>query len=98
VKSLAASGHHAQHGQGALMSRYELTLPDLGIDDQPITVSSWFVKKGTRVKDDEPLVEVLCGGVTVDLPAGASGILIEKSVAEDEIVTVGQTLAVIEGE
>ena len=51
------------------MPQHELTLPDLGIDDQPITVSSWLVKRGTPVTEEDPVVEVLCGGVTVDLPA-----------------------------
>jgi 2-oxoglutarate dehydrogenase E2 component (dihydrolipoamide succinyltransferase) len=78
------------------MPQHKLTLPDLGIDDQPISVSSWLVKKGTRVSADDPVVEVLCGGVTVDLPAGMTGVLVVKSVAEDEIIQVGQTLAVIE--
>ena len=78
------------------MPRYELTMPDLGIDDQPITVSSWLVKRGTRVTEDEPVLEVLCGGVTVDLPAAMHGILLEKLVSADEVLKAGQRLAVIE--
>jgi pyruvate/2-oxoglutarate dehydrogenase complex dihydrolipoamide acyltransferase (E2) component len=78
------------------MSRYELLLPDLGIDDQPITVSSWLVTRGTSVAEGEPVVEVLCGGVTVDLSAARQGVLVEKLVADDEIVTTGQILAIIE--
>ena len=78
------------------MPQYELKLPDLGIDDQPITASSWFVKKGTRVNENDPILEILCGPATVDLPAGVTGILTEKLVAVDEIIKVGQSLAVIE--
>ena len=78
------------------MPRYELTLPDLGIDDQPITASAWLVQQGTRVAEDDAVLEVLCGGVTVDLPAGAEGIVVEKLVADDDILAVGQKLAVIE--
>jgi pyruvate/2-oxoglutarate dehydrogenase complex dihydrolipoamide acyltransferase (E2) component len=78
------------------MPRYELTLPDLGIVDQPISVSSWLVKRGTRVAEGEPVVEVLCGGVTVDLPAVHDGILIEKLAGEDEVLEVGRKLAIIE--
>ncbi len=55
------------------MPLHELLLPDLGIDDQPITVSSWLVKKGAGVTEDDPLVEVLCGCATVDLPARRFG-------------------------
>jgi multidrug efflux pump subunit AcrA (membrane-fusion protein) len=82
-------------GDFYFMPQYELTMPDLGIDDQPLTVSSWLVKRGTRVTEDEPVLEVLCGGVTVDLPTESSGILVEKLVNDDEIIKIGQLLAII---
>jgi pyruvate/2-oxoglutarate dehydrogenase complex dihydrolipoamide acyltransferase (E2) component len=41
-------------------------------------------------------LEVLCGGVTVDLSAAINGILVEKIVTFDEVLKVGQKLAVIE--
>jgi pyruvate/2-oxoglutarate dehydrogenase complex dihydrolipoamide acyltransferase (E2) component len=78
------------------MPRHELTLPDLGIEDQPITVSSWLVKRGTRVTENEPVLEVLCGGITVDLPAAIDGFLVEKLVSDDELLKVGQGLAIID--
>jgi 2-oxoglutarate dehydrogenase E2 component (dihydrolipoamide succinyltransferase) len=78
------------------MSRHELALPDLGIDGQPIKATLWFVKRGAHVAEGEPLLEVLCGAVTVDLPAPAAGILAEKLVSEDDVLQVGQKLAVIE--
>jgi 2-oxoglutarate dehydrogenase E2 component (dihydrolipoamide succinyltransferase) len=86
------------YGDGVVdfMPQHELTLPDLGIEDQPITASSWLVKRGTQVTEDEPVLEVLCGGVTVDLPARINGILLEKLVSDDEVLKVGQKLAVIE--
>jgi pyruvate/2-oxoglutarate dehydrogenase complex dihydrolipoamide acyltransferase (E2) component len=78
------------------MHQHILFLPDLGIDDQPITLSVWLAKRGARVKEGEPLAEMLCGGVTVDLPSPADGILTEKLAAEDETLSVGQRLAIIE--
>jgi pyruvate/2-oxoglutarate dehydrogenase complex dihydrolipoamide acyltransferase (E2) component len=73
-----------------------LILPDLGIDDQPITLSVWLARRGARVKEGEPLVEVLCGGATVDLPSPADGLLAEKLAREDETLAIGQRLATIE--
>jgi pyruvate/2-oxoglutarate dehydrogenase complex dihydrolipoamide acyltransferase (E2) component len=78
------------------MSRHKLLLPDLGIDDQPITVSSWLVKRGAHIDEHDPVVEILCGGITIDLPAGVSGTLVEKSASEDDEIQPGQTLAIIE--
>jgi pyruvate dehydrogenase E2 component (dihydrolipoamide acetyltransferase) len=78
------------------MLQHILTLPDLGIDDQPVTLSVWLAKRGAKVKEGEPLAEVLCGGATVDLPSPGGGILVEKLVEEDEVLSAGQRLAVIE--
>ena len=78
------------------MFQHILFLPDLGIDDQPILLSVWLAKRGAKVKEGAPLVEVLCGGVTVDLPSPSDGILTEKLAAEDEMLSVGQRLAIIE--
>ena len=77
------------------MQRHELTLPDLGIDEGPIAVSLWLVRRGSRVIEGDPLVEILAGSVIVDLPSPADGVLVEALVAEDDVVQVGQPLAVI---
>ncbi len=72
-----------------------LTLPDLGLDDQPLRVSLWLVEPGSRVQQGDPIVEILAGATTVDLPAPADGVLAEALVDEDEAVEVGQRLAMI---
>ncbi|NQU25589.1 MAG: hypothetical protein HQ567_30250 [Candidatus Nealsonbacteria bacterium] len=78
------------------MPRRDLILPDLAIDDTPITASVWLVGRGKRVAAGDPVLEVLAGVVTVDLPSPADGVLAEKLVAEDEPLQIGQRLAVIE--
>ena len=80
------------------MRRHELKLPDLGIDQQPITVSLWLVRRGSQVIEGDPLVEILAGSATVDLPAPADGVLVETLVAEDDVVHLGQPLAVIQSD
>jgi 2-oxoglutarate dehydrogenase E2 component (dihydrolipoamide succinyltransferase) len=77
------------------MAHIELRLPDLGMD-QPAMVSAWLVKRGSRVRAGDPIVEVLAGPATIDLPSPADGILVKKLVGEDESAAVGQALAVIE--
>ena len=78
------------------MPHHHLILPDLGLDDVPITVSLWLVAQGSSVAEGDPLVEVLAGSATVDLPSPADGVLVKKMAAEDEPLSVGQRLAVIE--
>jgi pyruvate dehydrogenase E2 component (dihydrolipoamide acetyltransferase) len=77
------------------MAQYELIMPDLGLEDEPILLSLWLAKRGERVYEGVQLVEVAAGCVTVDLPSPADGILSEKLVEENEPVRVGQRLAVI---
>lgn len=74
----------------------DLILPDLGMDDEPILLSLWLVRRGSRVSAGEPLVEVLAGPATVDLPAPADGLLAATLVEEGETLRVGQRLAVVE--
>jgi pyruvate/2-oxoglutarate dehydrogenase complex dihydrolipoamide acyltransferase (E2) component len=78
-----------------MMNDVYITLPDLGIDDQPITLSMWLVKEGAKVAEGEPVVEVMAGGVTVDLPATTDGFLVKKFVADGELLAIGQRLATI---
>ena len=78
------------------MARHHIILPDLGLGDQPLTLSLWLVAPGSRVAQGQPILEVLAGAATVDLPSPADGILVEILVDEDEPITVGQPLAVIE--
>jgi 2-oxoglutarate dehydrogenase E2 component (dihydrolipoamide succinyltransferase) len=76
--------------------RYALILPDLGLGDREIVLSTWLVAAGSEVSEGDRVAEVLADGVTVDLPAPASGVLIETLVDEDEPLEVGQTLAFVD--
>jgi pyruvate/2-oxoglutarate dehydrogenase complex dihydrolipoamide acyltransferase (E2) component len=76
----------------------ELILPELGLDDLPITASLWLVEPGCSVSAGDPLLEVLAGPITVDLPAPADGVLAETLVEENETLVVGQRLALIEAD
>ena len=76
--------------------RKPVTMPDLGAP-API-VSVWFVAPGERVYAGDRLVEILIAGATIDVPAPATGRLVEKTARPDERVTPGQVLGYIEEE
>ena len=80
------------------MPRHNLILPDLGIDEVPIVASLWLVEPGSRVAAGDPVLEVLAGPATVDLPTPTDGVLVETLVDEDDPLIVGQRLAVIDSE
>jgi 2-oxoglutarate dehydrogenase E2 component (dihydrolipoamide succinyltransferase) len=66
--------------------------------DRPIVLSLWLVPAGSEVTEGDRIVEVLADGVTVDLPAPASGVLVDIAAGEDDRIEVGQLLARIEAE
>ena len=81
-----------------MMNGTPLTLPDFGLGDQPIVLSLWLVRRESRVAEGEPLVEVLAGAATVDLPSPVDGVLAEKSASAGDVLAVGQQLAMIDGD
>lgn len=80
------------------MTRHEVILPDLGLDNQPILAGMWLVQRGRRVEAGDQLLEILAGSVVLDLSAPADGVLTEKFVEEDSPLKEGQCLAVIESD
>lgn len=76
---------------------HRLLVPDLGMGDEPITLSTWLVRRGARVASGGPVAEILCGPATVDLPSPADGVLAEKIVSEGDVVRPSQAIAVIRG-
>ena len=77
----------------------EVELPDLGDEaGDEARVSEWHCEEGDLVEQDEPLVEVVAGDFTIDVPSPASGVLIERLALEEDVVRVGDPLALIEVE
>ncbi|MGY5136147.1 biotin/lipoyl-containing protein, partial [Streptomyces nigrescens] len=72
-----------------------VTLPALGESVTEGTVTRWLKEVGEEVQADEPLLEVSTDKVDTEIPAPASGTLLEIVVGEDETAEVGAKLAVI---
>ncbi|MFH9941354.1 2-oxoglutarate dehydrogenase, E2 component, dihydrolipoamide succinyltransferase [Streptomyces murinus] len=73
----------------------DVVLPALGESVTEGTVTRWLKSVGDSVEADEPLLEVSTDKVDTEIPAPASGVLLEIVVAEDETAEVGAKLAVI---
>jgi pyruvate dehydrogenase E2 component (dihydrolipoamide acetyltransferase) len=87
------SGAADANGQGT-----SVTLPALGESVTEGTVTRWLKQVGETVQVDEPLLEVSTDKVDTEIPAPASGTLVQITVGEDETVAVGAELGVIAGE
>ncbi len=95
VTNFLPGTNSTQSSQSLPPTRHELVLSDLGLPDVSVVASAWHVEQGEEVTEGDRLLEVVAGSVTVDLPAPASGTLIEILVQEDDELTVGQVLAVV---
>ncbi|MFD1828465.1 2-oxoglutarate dehydrogenase, E2 component, dihydrolipoamide succinyltransferase [Streptomyces desertarenae] len=73
----------------------DVVLPALGESVTEGTVTRWLKSVGDEVEADEPLLEVSTDKVDTEIPAPASGTLLEIVVGEDETAEVGAKLAVI---
>ncbi|MFE7546263.1 biotin/lipoyl-containing protein, partial [Streptomyces platensis] len=73
----------------------DVVLPALGESVTEGTVTRWLKEVGEEVSADEPLLEVSTDKVDTEIPAPASGTLLEIVVGEDETAEVGAKLAVI---
>ena len=75
--------------------RTEVVLPALGESVAQATVSRWLKAVGDTVTRDAPLLEVSTDKVDTEIPAPASGVLLQIRFAEDDVVRVGEVVAVI---
>jgi len=79
--------------------KHEVRLPELGNDaENEATVSYFFFDVGEEVKEGDDLVEMVTDKATFNVPSPVSGKLAEIVVKEEQIVKVGEVLAVIETE
>lgn len=80
------------------MSRIDVPMPQMGESIAEGTVSQWLKSVGDAVERDEPILEISTDKVDAEIPAPASGTLVEIAVAEGETVEVGTIVAYIDTE
>jgi len=78
------------------MSKFELKLPKMGESVAEATITSWLKDVGDQIEMDEAVLEIATDKVDTEVPCEFEGILIEKCFEVDDIVQVGQTIAIIE--
>jgi pyruvate dehydrogenase E2 component (dihydrolipoamide acetyltransferase) len=80
------------------MARFEFRLPDIGEGLAEAEVAKWLVAVGDRVKEDQPVVEMMTDKASVELPSPGTGTVVEKLAAEGDVVKTGAVLYVLETE
>lgn len=80
------------------MAKFELKLPKMGESVAEATLNSWLKEIGDHIDIDEAVVEISTDKVDSDVPSEVRGTLVEKKFEVDQVVEVGQTIAIIETE
>jgi 2-oxoglutarate dehydrogenase E2 component (dihydrolipoamide succinyltransferase) len=70
----------------------EIRVPAMGESVTEATVAKWFKQVGDAVAADEPLCELETDKVTVEVPAGAAGVLTDIAVEPGATVEIGTLL------
>ncbi|MGB1168732.1 MAG: dihydrolipoamide acetyltransferase family protein [Flavobacteriaceae bacterium] len=78
------------------MAKFELKLPKMGESVAEATITSWLKEVGDTIELDEAVVEIATDKVDSEVPSEVEGTLVEILFEKDAIVTVGQTIAIIE--
>ncbi len=60
------------------------------------TITNWLKEVGDSIAADEVVLEIATDKVDSEVPSEVSGILVEKLFGKDDLVQVGQTIAIIE--
>ncbi len=80
------------------MARFELKLPKMGESVAEATITNWLKKVGENIDMDEAVLEIATDKVDSEVPSEVSGTLVEILFQVDDVVQVGQTIAIIDTE
>ena len=78
------------------MAKFELKLPKMGESVAEATITSWLKEVGDAIEEDEAILEIATDKVDSEIPSEVTGVLVEKLFNVDDVIQVGQTIAIIE--
>ncbi len=71
---------------------YDVKLPDIGEGIAEGEIVRWLVKLGERVREDQPLVEVMTDKASVEIPSPRTGTIAALHAEEGAVVPVGSAI------
>ncbi|WP_405205655.1 dihydrolipoamide acetyltransferase family protein [Aquimarina sp. LLG6339-5] len=80
------------------MAKFELKLPKMGESVAEATITTWLKEVGDTIEMDDAVLEIATDKVDSEVPCEVEGVLVEKLFEVDDVVKVGQTIAIIETE
>ncbi len=78
------------------MSKFELKLPQMGESVAEATLTTWLKEVGDTIELDEAVFEIATDKVDSEVPSEVEGVLVEKRFDVDDVIKVGEVVAVIQ--
>lgn len=78
------------------MTKFELKMPKMGESITEGTIINWCVEEGDAFEQDDIILEVATDKVDNEVPAPVSGKLIKKMFQANDVVPVGEVIAILE--
>ena len=79
-----------------MSNKIEIVLPRMGESVDEATITGWLKNEGDKIKEDDLIVEIATDKVDSEVPSEFSGILFKKLCDVNDIVKVGDPIAIIE--
>ena len=80
------------------MSHIEIIMPKMGESVAEATIIKWTKNIGDNINLDETIVEIATDKVDSEIPSISKGKLIKQLYKENDIVKVGEVIAIIDDE
>src|SRR4051812_33521282 len=74
------------------MGQYQFKLPDVGEGTAEAEIVAWHVKIGDRIKEDQPLVDMMTDKATVELSSPVEGVVESINGKAGDKAAVGSVL------
>jgi len=81
-----------------MSNKIEIVLPKMGESVDEATITGWLKNEGDFINEDDLIVEIATDKVDSEVPSEFSGILIKKLCEVNDVVKVGDPIAIIETE
>lgn len=78
------------------MARIDLVMPKMGESIIEATILNWAKNVGDAVDEDETILEIATDKVDSEIPSPVNGKLVEVLYKENDVVAVGEVIAIIE--
>jgi len=80
------------------MAKVELIMPKMGESIMEATILNWVKNVGDKLEEDETILEIATDKVDSEIPSPVDGVLVEILRQVNDVVPVGEVIAILETE